>query len=239
MRVPRAHGVQVPAAQGAPASSCRGTRTWGQRRDAGAWTSRAEALSFAGRSYLPAVLSCAELADPARSLRHNQRRRDPDAPTRDRRPASTSSPPDVELGRPRRRTGGTGRIGTPKPWCEMLALILVAAVASDRSASPGQLGGRRRRRRPESMLLDSVLLDSVLLDSVLRSGPRLVAQHELLDLAGGGLRQLPESHRLRGLEPRQPGLDVLDDLRLGRRSAPACRVTYAAGTSPHARRAPR
>ena len=136
MRVPRARGVQVPAAQGAPASSCRGTRTWGQRRDAGAWTSRAEALSFAGRSYLPAVLSCAELADPARSLRHNQRRRDPDAPTRDRRPASTSSPPDVELGRPRRRTGGTGRIGTPKPWCEMLALILVAAVASGRSVSP-------------------------------------------------------------------------------------------------------
>ena len=78
---------------------------------------------------------------------------------------------------------------------------LLPAVAA---CPPGQLGGRRRRRRPESMLLDSVL----------RSSPRLITQHELLDLAGGRLRELPESHRLRGLEPRQPALDVLDDLRL-------------------------
>ena len=77
---------------------------------------------------------------------------------------------------------------------------LLPAVAA---CPPGQLGGRRRRR-PESMLLDSVL----------RSSPRLITQHELLDLAGGRLRELPESHRLRGLEPRQPALDVLDDLRL-------------------------
>ena len=44
--------------------------------------------------------------------------------------------------------------------------------------------------------------------------------------------QLAERHRLRRLEPGQPAADVLDDLRLGRRSRPSCSVTYAAGTSP-------
>ena len=63
-------------------------------------------------------------------------------------------------------------------------------------------------------------------------GPRLVAEHELLDLAGGGLRQLPEGDRLRGFEPGQPGPDVLDDLLLGRRSRRPAASRTRPGTSP-------
>ncbi len=43
----------------------------------------------------------------------------------------------------------------------------------------------------------------------------LLAQHELLDLAGRGLRQLAEHHRARRLELRHAGTAELDDLLLG------------------------
>ena len=43
----------------------------------------------------------------------------------------------------------------------------------------------------------------------------LVAQHELLDLAGGRLRNRPEHHGLRGLEARHMATTKRDDLGLG------------------------
>src|SRR5262245_11658370 len=48
---------------------------------------------------------------------------------------------------------------------------------------------------------------------------RPLAQHELLDLAGGGLRQLAENHLLRRLEAREMRPAVLDQLGLARRGS--------------------
>src|SRR5215204_125211 len=56
---------------------------------------------------------------------------------------------------------------------------------------------------------------TALADAPVVSLPLLLAQHELLHLAGGGLRQLPELHRCRALEARQAFPAEFDDLLLG------------------------
>src|SRR5205809_2785846 len=48
---------------------------------------------------------------------------------------------------------------------------------------------------------------------------QLVAQCFLLHLAGRGLRQWPEDHALRRLEPGEPAACVLDQLGVARRGA--------------------
>src|SRR5215472_17387454 len=56
-------------------------------------------------------------------------------------------------------------------------------------------------------------------DSLVLSGPVAFAQPELLDLAGGGLRQRPELDHVRALVVRQPLAAERDDVLGGRRGA--------------------
>src|SRR5688572_25135908 len=85
-------------------------------------------------THLSALRPSAELAGAARSLGCNQGRRDPGAPARGRRPASTPPPPDDELGRPRR-----------PQRAEQTAPHLVAPGSARLPANPAALAHPARR----------------------------------------------------------------------------------------------
>src|SRR6266536_5394004 len=79
--------------------------------------------------------------------------------------------------------------------------------APPRPGSPTSERSRRGSRSP------AAARSSV--NALLAPRPLAVAEHELLDLAGRGLGELPELDRLGRLEPGDPRAHVLDDLGLG------------------------
>src|SRR4051812_10580468 len=83
---------------------------------------------------------------------------------------------------------------------------IVLAIDSTRPGRSGpitvrtsdSIGLRSREDRTKRATMASLSID--LLDSLRLPGPLLLAEPELLDLAGGGLRELAELHGLRALE---------------------------------------
>ena len=97
-------------------------------------------------------------------------------------------------------------------------------------------GGRRRhhqgRREPTAIGGAAHGSPPASVDALLLTGPFAVAQHELLDLAGRRLRQLPEFDGLRDLETRESVPAEIAMISASVAACPGLRVTNAFGTSP-------
>src|SRR4051794_263615 len=166
-----------------------------------------------GRAAIPPATAAATTSSAQLSMPYAGRR--PLSPCPDRSSATTRWLPakngatwshQPEWAAPPCTNTSPGRSSVPQQrrWIDVPATVV--------SRCSGAIASAARNHRGRSCVCCT---GRTLVDPAVGAGPGAVAEHVLLDLAGGRLRKRAERHRLRCLEPGQPAADVLDDLGLG------------------------